>query len=97
MFWNLFSTDDSILLCRKMVTDETSGYDDCWMFTRIYHMFVDSSGSKKNTNTKKDISLIVFQIDTYDFVFLLCYFQKSLQKSYSFSFLDCCIKIENVV
>ena len=97
MFWNLFSTDDSILLCRKMLTNETGGYDDCRMFTCVYHLLVDSSGSKKNTNIKKDISLMVCKIDAFDFVFLLSNFLKRSQESYRISFHDCCIKAENVV
>lgn len=59
MFWNLFSANDSILLCRKMVANEAGDYDDCWMLTCVYHLFVNSSGSKKNTGTEEDISLIV--------------------------------------
>ena len=30
-----------------------------WMLTCVYHLFVNSSGSKKNTGTAEDISLIV--------------------------------------
>ena len=57
MFWNLFSTNDSFLLCGKMAAHETGDYDDGRMFACVYHLFADSSGSKKNTNIKKDISL----------------------------------------